>query len=256
MEDKGPQSLDLLGVKPIAEAVNTAVKGSFEGASAFLSRICLPAAEEFGLLLRDHFTHWRANHAARIAQKAERVLKETQRSEGMRAHPRLVAAVLEQGSWSDKDHVQEMWAGLLASSCTEDGGDDSNIIFVNLLSQLTGAEAIFLNSLCSDIGKEVSPGGTIRAERTYFALQNIMRVLEVAELYHAHRYLNHLASLNLVEFYLPEVLDATVSINTPDKPIMVEGLPTPLALYLYVRCKGFVGSPIEYFGLEKAPKRG
>lgn len=44
------KSLDVLGVKPIADSVNTVTKGTVDGASAFLSRICLPAAEEFGLL--------------------------------------------------------------------------------------------------------------------------------------------------------------------------------------------------------------
>ena len=45
------KSLDLLGIKPILHAINTFSKGTVDGASAFLSRVCLPAAEEFGLLI-------------------------------------------------------------------------------------------------------------------------------------------------------------------------------------------------------------
>jgi hypothetical protein len=47
------KSLDILGIKPIGNAIESLTDGFVSGASAFLSRICLPAAEEFGLLLRD-----------------------------------------------------------------------------------------------------------------------------------------------------------------------------------------------------------
>ena len=65
------KSLDLLGAKPVGDAVKIATEGMFKGAGEFLGRICLPAAEEFGLLLRDRVSHWRASHAARIAERAE-----------------------------------------------------------------------------------------------------------------------------------------------------------------------------------------
>jgi hypothetical protein len=66
------QSLDVLGIKPLAEAINTVIKGTVDGAAVFLGRICLPAAEEFGLLLRDRVSHWRRQNLIRIAEKAER----------------------------------------------------------------------------------------------------------------------------------------------------------------------------------------
>ncbi len=66
------KSLDILGIKPIADSVNTVTKGTVDGASAFLSRICLPAAEEFGLLLRDKVSAWRSNNAIAIAHKAKK----------------------------------------------------------------------------------------------------------------------------------------------------------------------------------------
>jgi hypothetical protein len=68
------RSLDILGAKPIADAALVVTKGSVDGAGAFLSRICLPVAEEFGLLLKDKVGHWRANNAAKIANKAEILL--------------------------------------------------------------------------------------------------------------------------------------------------------------------------------------
>ena len=50
-EEQGKR--DLFGLAAYGETLNTLAKGVVDGAGAFLSRICLPAAEEFGLLLRD-----------------------------------------------------------------------------------------------------------------------------------------------------------------------------------------------------------
>jgi hypothetical protein len=42
MSDK--QGLDIFGIQPTAEAVNKVTSAAVDGAGAFLSRICLPAA--------------------------------------------------------------------------------------------------------------------------------------------------------------------------------------------------------------------
>ncbi len=67
MTEAKPPVTDLLGLAPYGEAVNTATKVVVDGAAAFLSRVCLPASEEFGLLLQDQVRHWRAQNIARIA---------------------------------------------------------------------------------------------------------------------------------------------------------------------------------------------
>jgi len=90
-----------------------------DGAGAFLGRICLPAAEEFGQLLRDRIKYWRAVNASKIAAMAEARLRALNAGKSVQAHPRLVGAIIEQGSWTDDEEVQQMWAGLLASSCTQ-----------------------------------------------------------------------------------------------------------------------------------------
>jgi hypothetical protein len=137
-EDK---SLDLLGVKPIAKAIDRTTEETLAGAGAFLSRICLPAAEEFGLLLKDRVSFWRAKNAAKIATKAERLT--TGAREPLEAHPRLVWEIIDKGSWADDEAVQDMWSGLLSSSCTSQG-DDGNILFVSLLERLTALEVRLL----------------------------------------------------------------------------------------------------------------
>jgi hypothetical protein len=97
-------SLDIFGVKPVAKAIDRATEGTLAGAGAFLSRICLPATEEFGLLLKDRVSLWRARNAARIASGAERLTAE---KEGpLEAHPRLAWEIIDKGSWADDELVQ------------------------------------------------------------------------------------------------------------------------------------------------------
>ena len=141
MVDEKSKSIDLLGIKPVADSVNTITKGAVDGAGAFLSRICLPAAEEFGFLIRDKVSNWRAKNALSVISKAEKKFNKASVSEKSSAHPRLVISIIENGSWPDDDLVQNMWAGLLASSCSPANDDESNLIFVNFLAQMTSSEA-------------------------------------------------------------------------------------------------------------------
>ena len=77
---------------------------------------------------------------------------------------------LENGSWSERDEVQEMWAGLLASACTEDGKDDSNLLFMNLLSQLTGVQVAILKYGCEKAQKFKTQAGWIAAEDVGYSI--------------------------------------------------------------------------------------
>src|SRR3712207_2050808 len=112
---------DPLGLRPFGEATKIVAQGVIDGAGAFLGRICLPAAEEFGLLLRDKVSGWRAKNTAAIAAAAKSMVEDCDASTNKQAHPRIVGKVIEHGSWEDDESVQMMWAGLLASSCTADG---------------------------------------------------------------------------------------------------------------------------------------
>lgn len=244
------KSLDLLGVKPVGDAVKIATEGIFKGAGEFLGRICLPAAEEFGLLLRDRVSHWRALHAARIAERAEAKLAKFAGGP-VHAHPRLVFKAIDTGSWSEDDVIQDAWAGILASSCTKDGKDDSNVIFASLLSQLTGVQLRILN-----YSVEVSPKYAAKSQLPYAEVISVSigKLIEISGCSDPHRLdreLDHLRALELIGsgepfgggggFYMGDSLDASIMVS-------------PLALHLYVRGQGFVGSPTEFFGLTIKPE--
>ena len=230
------KSLDILGVKPIAEAVKTVTKGSVEGAGAFLSRICLPAAEEFGLLLRDRVSGWRAANAVKITQKAE--AKTSARSSGgnLHAHPRLVMMAIEDGSWADCDEVQDMWAGLLSSSCTESGKSEDNLLFMNMLRQLTSLQARVQNYAVENC-KKYSSGNFVFAEPMIIDSKEFISMFSARSLHDADVQMDQLRALLLVEngggFHPVE-----------DQFCM---WPSSLAINFYVRCQGYIGAANEYF---------
>ncbi len=230
------KSLDILGLKPVADSVNTVTKGTVDGASAFLSRICLPAAEEFGLLLKDKVSAWRAKNAVEIAHKAQLLLEKQTGNLVLHAHPRIIYSTIENGSWAEDDFMQSFWAGLLASSCSPDGKDESNLILINILSQLTTSQVKLINYVCETAKTFKSPAGWIYADYSYIEANDLMEITGITDFHQLDRELDHLRSLELIISGFSE--DSTLADVTPHA----------LCLQLYVRSQGYVGSPIDYFG--------
>lgn len=231
------KSLDVLGVKPVADALKTVTDGSVQGVSALLSRICLPAAEEFGLLWRDKVSHWRACNAAKMAAHAASILDKQSSAGQLSAHPRVVFKTIEDSSWTDDDVVLSLWGGLLASSCTESGSDESNLMFINLLSLLTSSQVRIITYACENIKVYQTPSGWIMPGDLKIEAIDVTLITKVTDMHQLDRELDHLRHLGLIEFGF--------DINTTEADIT----PTALGLQLYVRSQGYIGSPIAYFEL-------
>lgn len=241
----GDRSSDLLGLRPYGETLRVLAQGGVDGAGAFLGRICLPAAEEFGLYLKDRVSAWRKGHAVGIVQKAEVLIGPG--AEGFQAHPRLVMRIIDEGSWSDDDAVQGMWAGLLATSCDAGGRDESNLIFVNLLGQMTTCQARVFRFACEHANVRLTPGGLLFAEEQVWPREEIVRVSGVSDLHRLDREIDHLRDIG--------VLYASAGFSPgPDK--VTRTTPSTLGLQLYVRCQGFRGSPEAFFKLDSVPQSG
>ena len=242
MKEKVQGSGDLFGLAPAARATEKLTDGVVDGVAAFLGRICLPAAEEFGLLLRDQVGAWRQRNAVLIALEAEKQLSDAQ-APPVFAPPRLAFAVLDHGSWIDDEHVRNMWAGLLASSCSPDGADDSNLIFIDLLSQLTNAQARILDHACARVEKECNSLGLVmQAAPLMLPLEELLGIARVDELSRLDREMDHLRSLDL--------LSAGICYEEPDP---VDATPTALALYLHTRASGHSGTLKEFYEVSSGP---
>ena len=244
MTESESRSLDVLGIKPVAEAISHATRASIDGASAFLGRICLPAAEEFGLLLQDEVRAWRAKNAFAVVTEAQERFLKYQTNPLAHAHPRLVAAVLDHGSWSDDAALQQMWGGLLASSCSQDGGDDSNLIFINLMSQLTSLQVRVLAYGCEKAEKHVSPTGLIMPKSELMVdIPTLKSIAITDDVHRLDRELDHLRELGLINVgFQPNLPTVDVS-------------PSALGLNLFVRCQGYTGSAVDFFGLTSSEKK-
>ena len=216
-------------------ALTTLAKGAVDGSAAFLGRICLPAAEEFGLFLKDKVSAWRANNAREIVKKAEEKLNKLENNKNLHAHPRLVTTAFETGSFSDNPEVQEMWAGLLASSCEEEGKDESNLLFMTILSQINSTEAIILNYLCKTANKKVSKNGFIWVDEMEITVEKITELTGITDIHRMDRELDHLSALDII----------SGGFNSTDDTAKVA--PRALGLNMYVSCQGSKESPLEYF---------
>ncbi|MDO9253482.1 hypothetical protein [Hydrogenophaga sp.] len=234
------RSLDILGAKPLAEAANTVTTAAAAGAGAFLSRICLPAAEEFGLLLRDKVSAWRARNAEAIAERAAIIFEELPNSAARHAHPRIVGGILENGSWADDEDVRGMWAGLLATSCTESGRSQENLIFMNLLAQLTTSQARIISFACTNAEKYKSETGLLLTQDFYPTIEQIIEASGIRDLHVLDLEVDHLREIGLLDMQ---------SGLSPAKIQPCRLTPSAIALQLHVRCNGHVGSPTDYFNL-------
>lgn len=225
---------DLLGLKPYGQAVKIATQGAVDGASALLSRICLPAAKEYGLLLEDKVRSWRTNNLVAITQVAEHHLGDSTDQ----AHPRLVSSIIDNGSWADDTHVQKMWGGLLASSCSEDGDDDSNLLFIDTLASITKSQARLLNYICLNAKKYILISGLPFAHELIISVEILKRVSEIDDLIRIDRELDHLRSL--------ELIIGGIASSARD---FADVRPTPIALSMFIRCAGSRQTPNEFFNL-------
>ena len=243
MEESDKKSIDLFGIKPFADSLKIGTQALVDGAAAFLGRICLPAAEEFGFALKDRVHNYREINKVVMLQKAKQKLNKFTSEEGKHAHPRLVGAILNHGSWIDKEEIQDMWAGLLASACTEDGQDDSNLIFINILSQITRLQASVLNYACENVEKELSEAGFIASKNELIVeLQDLKKITDCDDFHRLDRELDHLRALDGYG-----MLSGGFGQHNTDADIT----PTGFAIQMYVRCQGYIGPPDEYFDIKK-----
>ena len=259
MNDDGNESPDLLGLKPISDSVKIVVETSAIEASRFLNAICYPAAEEFGYLLRDKVRWWRINNISNTTIKAKNNFNINYDEFDLTASPRIVNSILKNSSWIDNDKIQDMWAGLLVSSCSKSGKDESNLIFINLLSQLTSSEVRILNYICINSEKNMTIHSIMYANELSISLKKLQEISGLFGIHNLDREIDHLRSLGLLWGGFPPISKDTINafkrpsdINSKNSEDFEADIsPSALALNMYVRCNGSLQAPIEYFGLKE-----
>jgi hypothetical protein len=236
------KALDIFGIQPIANAVDTTVTKSFEGVEGFLKLVCAPALEEVGLLIRDQVRSWRLNNIFSILNKAQGKMEFFDDKLQIKAHPRVALSIIENGSLNDNPEIQELWAGLFASSCTKDGQDDENLIFVDLLKQLTIVEAKILNYACENSKKVIYDNGLMLGADFEIECDELINLTGINDIHRLDRELDHLRSLELIGSSF-----GYGGFSPSDDKLTAGITPTALALNLYVKTQGYNGDPTKYW---------
>lgn len=211
------------------------------GAIAFVTRICPAASEKARSLLFGGISNIRALSAVEIALKAEEMLAALPDAGGMRALPRIVVRVLEDGSWATDEWIQHLWSGLLATSCTKDGSDDSSQPLIEAFSQLATTHVHVLTAGCSKAEKVASEDGSVSSLPLVLTRDEVIKMTGWHDLARIERDLEHMTELGLLE----RSVKATSFLALDEAHIT----PTPLALELYARCNGHRGTAQDYYGV-------
>lgn len=246
-ENYSEQNSDILGLKGFGDSVRIVTQGIVDGAGAFLEKVCLPAAEELGLALRDRVSSWRSNNAYQMLSTANDLYIANGMPPGA-VNPRLIHQAVDQGSWIEDEVIQRMWAGLLCSAVSQDSSDE-NLMFLNLLSQLSGLQARILVESVKSSYKHTIRHELVIAQRLTLSIDQIKKVAGSKDIQRIDRELDHLRVIGLIG--IAGGLNAGGGIDAASG--MVDITPTPMAIHLYVRAQGSIQSPALFFNLEPLP---
>lgn len=243
-DKKEDRRIDVLGIKPLAEAIGHATTKSIDGIGAVLARICLPAAEEFGLGLKDRVSQWRARNLEQTFAAAQAQIDQIPKTERIEVHPRLVNEIIEGASWTDDAALQSMWAGLLTSSCSTDGTNQANLLLIRLVGQLTPSQAKLLMLAVERTPKERYDGGWIGPSmrsslKIRVPVDELKQVSGTQDVHEIDLQLDHLRALGLIGGGFDQ--QSTEADMTA----------TAMAMQLYARAKGWRGSIEDFYGLKK-----
>jgi hypothetical protein len=204
-------------------------------ALAFLRRICPAVTEHAKILFYAQLSNVRVANAVEIALKAEKLLVNEPNADKMLAHPDLILRILEDGSWVDVDWIQRQWAGLLATSCTVEGQDESNLVFINLLSLFAPIHARVLSAACAKAMSVMARAEV--ASSPYLvasSAEEMSRLMGSTNLTKVHRSIAELSDLGLLEKSTKTSLHSVSNITRTK--------PTHLGLQMYARCNGERGA--------------
>jgi len=187
------------------------------------------------------FEEWRAQNANEVLGKAKKILRRLHKpAEQLRqTHPRLLYAISDQSSWHDVEEMQNMWAGLLVSAALTHAYDESNLVFVGILSKMTAGEVRILNYACANAPKVVAEDGIVVAEQLACSISELMRIAHITEVFCLDFQIDHLRAMGLLPY--------GINLHETTQQLVADITPSSLALYMFVRCNGFPGSPADYF---------
>jgi hypothetical protein len=217
-------------------------------AFAFLGRICSDGAEEIGEWVRTRASSHKVLNAVSIALKAENLLGLGAAIDSMRVNPLVVVRILEVGSGSDEEWLHRFWAGLLITSASADGGEETSLKFVELFSQLTSIPIRIFTVVCTKATKVISESGSVSARPFVCNVEELAATVG-SRASQIERELDALSGFQLIERGRTA---NDLALLTNDKIYIT---PTSVGLQLCALCNGHRG-PLRDFISQSPPKSG
>ncbi|HEV2484944.1 MAG TPA: PilZ domain-containing protein [Terracidiphilus sp.] len=196
----------------------------------FLSRLCPSGAQEAIQSLGNELDASRTRSAMKIALRAEELLAEQPDAGLMHAHPRIVASILREASWSNDDLLNQLWAGLLASTCAVEETDESYHAFAELLVQISAAQARIFVAGCRRAREMMSELEKAPSGQIIITPEEMTKITGTSDFFRNAAEISSLFHLGLLE----KVVNLTSYI--PKDTINIT--PSHLGLELYGRCRG------------------
>jgi hypothetical protein len=216
-------------------------------AIAFFTAIAPGVANRIKRLLHEELSNYRLEKTIDIALKAEKMLGHAVETDKLRSKPEVALRIIDSGSWSDDTWMLQFWAGLLASSCTPNGEDESSLPFVDLMFQVNSLHLRILTAASAKSAKVVSGLGRISSRPVNWKSAELMTITGSRDLIKIERELEHMSEMGLIA----ERVKSTFF--TPITETQIE--PTSLGLELYARCNGHRGTAQGFYGLPQATTR-
>jgi hypothetical protein len=125
---------------------SSGIPAAVEAAGELLVKLAGPAAEEFGLMLRDKVRMWRVKNALRVLGKAQGMLKDA-KVEPSSVPLKTLVPILEGAAIEEDEDLSAKWAALLANAATPESAMRIHPGFPHIPSQLSAPEARVLDRL-------------------------------------------------------------------------------------------------------------
>jgi len=188
--------------------------------------------EEIKVTLHQRLSNKRVASAVEIVLQAQELLPRCEDRGDKLAHSDMVRRILENGSWTEDNWIRQWWAGLLASSCSPDGLDTSNTLFIDLLAKLTPVHLRSLSFVCRKYPGQSGAGDPGAKPDFHCTADELIEAVGSHSLARIQQTMGQLSSLGLItESSNPSYVAVTEKGKTRISP-------TALALKMHARCAG------------------
>jgi len=219
---------------------------TLKNTTEFLKVICIPAEREIQLIAQDSVRGWRLANINSVVSKAKSLTDKESLSKGAYIDPKVGLSVLENASSEENHELQQMWAALLVSSISVNPNDD-NLIYSNLLKQLTLHEARIVNFMCKncDIRFTNNSRLPIINGKSYFT-KDFSDIVENHRVEYLESLMAHIHSLSLNKLSWGHTGDI-FRYSLKEDDYVTHLIPTPLCINLYIKCIGYRGNIYGYY---------